>query len=425
MSDSLVNSDKKPRLAPSRFSDVSQAAPIPVFALTAAFKEDKNPVKYNLGVGAYRTDENEPWVLPVVKDVEKQMANDETLNHEYLPVMGLGDFTTAATKLLLGEDSPAILENRAFGVQTLSGTGALRLGLEFLIEHCKCTAAYASDPTWGNHNNIFNKLKYPNVRKYRYWHAGTKGLDIDGMLEDLENAPEDALIMLHACAHNPTGVDPTQEQWKKIAEVMMRKKLFPFFDCAYTGFATGDLERDRWAVTYFVSLGMEIFASMSFAKNFGLYNERVGNLVVVVNNTDTKNPIISQMTRTVRVMWSNPPNHGARIVSTVLNNPTLYAQWKDHIKTMATRIFEMRQALYQRLQTLGTPGTWNHIVDQIGMFSYTGLGPNQVDFLRSKHHVYIMKSGRVNMCAITTSNVDYIAKAIHEAVSTVCEDPKL
>ncbi|XP_038070765.1 aspartate aminotransferase, cytoplasmic-like isoform X2 [Patiria miniata] len=420
-----ANDEKRPRLGGSRFVVVSQAAPVPVFALRVAFKEDKNATKYNVGPGAYRTDDGVPWVLPVVKDIEKQMAADESLNHEYLPVLGIPEFTSAATKMLLGENSPAILENRAFGIQSLSGTGAVRLGCQFLIEQLKINVAYVSDPTWTNHINIFNKLKFSSIHKYRYWNAQTRSLDIDGMLEDLENAPADSLIMLHACAHNPTGVDPTQEQWKKIAEVVKRKNLFPFFDCAYIGFATGDIERDSWAVNYFVSQGMELMAAMSFAKNFGLYNERVGNLVCVVNNTDTKVPMNSQLTRMIRTMYSSPPSHGARIVSTALNNPALFAQWKDHIKTMSGRIFEMRQMLYQRLQALGTPGKWNHVIDQIGMFSYTGLGPNQVDFLLKKYHIYAMKSGRINMCAITTKNVDYIAKAIHEAVTTVVEDPKL
>ncbi|XP_022086536.1 aspartate aminotransferase, cytoplasmic-like [Acanthaster planci] len=421
----LTNDEKKPRLAGSRFAGVQQAAPIPVFALTAAYKEDTSATKYNLGVGAYRTDEGEPWVLPVVREIEKQLAADESLNHEYLPILGLAEFTSAATKMLLGENSPAILENRAFGIQSLSGTGAIRLGCEFLIDHLNYKVPYVSDPTWQNHVNIFNKLKYENVRKYRYWNAGTRSLDIEGMLEDLENAPEDSVIMLHACAHNPTGVDPTKEQWKRIAEVIQRRKLFPFFDCAYIGFATGDIERDSWAVNHFVSLGMEMMASMSFSKNFGLYNERVGNLICIVNNVDTKSAILSRLTRIIRTTYSNPPSHGARIVSTALNNPVYFAKWKEHIKTMSGRIFEMRQALYQRLQSLGTPGKWSHIVDQIGMFSYTGLGPNQVDFLLKKYHIYAMKSGRINMCALTTKNADYVAKAIHEAVTTVAEDPKL
>lgn len=408
----------------SRFAGVQQAPAVSVFALTAAYKEDPNPQKVNAGVGAYRTDDGVPWVLPVVRQVENLMAQDESLNHEYLPIAGLPEFTTASVNLILGEDSTAILENKALGVQALSGTGALRLGADFLKQQSKYDVVYLPAPTWPNHNGIFKAAGF-ELRTYRYFKPDTKGLDFEGMMEDLKGAPENAVVVLHACAHNPTGVDPTQDQWKQIAALMKEKNLFTFFDAAYIGFATGSVDRDRWPVVHFVAEGLEMFISQSYSKNFGLYNERCGCLAVVVNNADTKPAIKSQLELIARVMWSNPPNHGARIVATALNNPTLHSQWNDHIMTMATRIMEMRQALYQRLKALGTPGTWNHIIDQIGMFSFTGLGPNQVEFMKKKHSVYAMKSGRMNMCALTTKNVDYVANAIHEAVTTVHEDPKL
>ncbi|XP_071827796.1 aspartate aminotransferase, cytoplasmic-like [Apostichopus japonicus] len=409
---------KKAKLGSSRFSEVEQAPPVAVFALTAAYKADTHPQKANLGVGAYRTDEGQPWVLPVVREVESQMAADHSLNHEYLPIAGLPEFTSAATKLVLGDDSPALLEHRAIGFQTLSGTGALRLAAEFLKLRANHSVVYLPDPTWGNHTSIFQLVGF-DIRKYRYWKPETKGLDIDGLIEDLKNAPENAVVVLHACAHNPTGVDPTQEQWKKIAEVVKAGNLFTFFDSAYIGFASGDVETDRWAVRYFVSQGLELFTAQSFSKNFGLYNERVGNLAIVVNDPGVHGRVKSQMEKLARAMWSNPPNHGARIVASVLTNPTLSAQWKEHIATMADRIRQMRELLYQKLKLQGTPGTWNHIVDQIGMFSYTGLSAKQVEFMKEKYHIYAMKSGRINMCAVTTSNVEHIAKAIHEAVSNI------
>lgn len=416
MSDS--SDAKKAKIGSSRFAEVEQAPPVAVFALTAAYKADSNPQKANLGVGAYRTDEGQPWVLPVVREVESQMAADHSLNHEYLPIAGLPEFTSAATKLVLGDDSPALLENRAMGFQTLSGTGALRLAAEFLKLRANHSVVYLPDPTWGNHTDIFKLVGF-EIKKYRYWKPDTRGLDFEGLLEDLKAAPENAVVVLHACAHNPTGVDPSREQWKEIAEVVKAGNLFPFFDSAYIGFASGDVEQDRWAVTYFVSQGMEIFAAQSFSKNFGLYNERIGNLAVVVNDPIVLGKVKSQLEKLARAMWSNPPNHGARIVASVLNNPTLSAQWRGHIATMADRIRQMRQLLHQKLKLQGTPGTWHHIVDQIGMFSYTGLTAKQVEFMKEQYHIYAMKSGRINMCGVTTKNVDHIAEAIHQAISTV------
>ncbi|XP_077992943.1 aspartate aminotransferase, cytoplasmic-like [Glandiceps talaboti] len=408
----------------SRFKNVEIAPPVAVFHLTARFKEDKNPHKVNLGVGAYRTDDGEPWVLPVVRTVESQMAADHSLNHEYLPIAGLKDFTDAATKLVLGDDSPAIVQNRSCGFQALSGTGALRLGIEFLKRFAVKDIAYVSNPTWPNHKGICRDAHFSEIKEYRYWDANTRSLDIDGMCEDLNNAEENSVIILHSCAHNPTGVDPTEEQWKRIADVMEAKNLFPFFDAAYQGFASGKLDKDAYAVRYFVTRGFELFCSQSFSKNFGLYNERVGNLTMVANDPESILKIKSQLEKLARPIWSNPPNHGARVVATTLNNPALFSEWKEHISTMADRVKAMRDALKQRLKALGTPGTWNHITDQIGMFSYTGLTTKQVDYLIKKHHLYIMADGRINMCAVTTKNVDNIATGIHDAVSNIHECTK-
>jgi len=403
----------------SKFSDVQLGPPIEVFALNKAFTEDSFEHKVSLGAGAYRTDKGQPWVLPVVREAEKVLAADETLNKEYLPILGLDAFSSAATSMLLGADSPALLENRAFGVQSLSGTGALRVGAEFLARAIGSKIFYYSHPTWENHRLVFSNAGFPEIRQYRYWSEATHGLDLGGFLQDLRNAPENSVIILHACAHNPTGCDPTKDQWAQIADVIQEKKLFPFFDSAYQGFATGDLERDSWAVRYFVSRGFELLCSQSFAKNFGLYNERVGNLTFVLNNPSYVPQVKSQVTLIVRGMYSNPPSHGARIVAYVLNNPRLYNQWKDNIKTMSYRIIEMRQALRAALEKLDTPGGWSHITSQIGMFSYTGLNTQQAEHMIHKHHIYMLRSGRISMCGITPFNVQYVAQAIKETVTNV------
>jgi len=401
------------------FCDVAAAPPIEVFQLGREFTADTDPNKVSLGVGAYRTEEGKPWILPVVKKAEKLLAEkteQEAINHEYLPVLGLESFTTAATKMLLGDSSAAISEGRAFGVQSLSGTGAIRNGAEFLNRILGYSTVYHSDPTWGNHGKVFKNAGFTDVKTYRYWDPTTKGLDFAGLIGDLEAAPEKSVIILHAVAHNPTGVDPTKEQWTQIADLIQRKKLFPFLDCAYQGFASGDLDTDAWAVRYFESRGIEFFCSQSFAKNFGLYNERAGNLTVVMNDPANVINFKSQMTLIIRAMYSNPPAHGARIVDTVLNDPELYQEWRECIKVMSGRIIGVRSGLRSRLESLGTPGDWSHITSQIGMFSYVGLTPDQTQWLKTEKHLYMLRSSRISLCGVTPANIDYVAQAIHEAV---------
>jgi aspartate aminotransferase len=370
-------------------------------------------------VGAYRTPEGKPWILPVVKKAENILAKhteNETINHEYLPVLGFESFTTAAAELVLGKTSPAISEDRMTAVQSLSGTGALRTGADFLCKQLKFDTFYMSDPTWGNHGLIFKTAGFANARKYRYWDQPSRSFDFEGMLEDMRNAPPNSVIILHAIAHNPTGVDPSREQWKAIADVMKERSLFPFFDSAYQGFASGDLEADAWAVRYFVERGFELFCGQSFSKNFGLYNERAGNLVVVMNDKSCMANVRSQLTLIARASYSNPPAHGVRIVEKVLNDTVLYEEWKVCIKIMADRIFAMRAGLRERLEKLGTPGSWKHITEQIGMFSFTGLAPDMCKFLVEEKHVYLLKNGRISMAGVTDGNLDYLAQAFDEAV---------
>lgn len=401
----------------SIFRGIEQGPPIEVFALNRSYVEDSHPDKVNLGVGAYRTAEGKPWVLPVVRSTEIKVASDESLNHEYLPVTGADSYTNAAASLLLGSDSKELKEKKAVALQTLSGTGALRVGAEFLARKMGRTVFYYSDPTWENHHKVFMAAGFETAKTYKYWDPVKRGIDIEGLLADLSAAPEGAVIILHACAHNPTGCDPTQDEWKRIAEVVKAKKLFPFFDSAYQGFASGDPNRDAWAVRYFVSQGFELFCAQSFAKNFGLYCERIGNLVVVQNDASTAAAVLSQFTLLVRANYSTPPAYGSRIVGTILNTPDLKAEWMNCIQIMSSRIIKMRQALFDELTKLETPGTWTHITQQIGMFSYTGLNASQVAKMIEKYHIYLLSSGRINMCGLNEKNVQYVAKAIHSVVT--------
>ncbi|XP_032691060.1 aspartate aminotransferase, cytoplasmic isoform X2 [Odontomachus brunneus] len=405
----------------TRFTGIKLGPPIEVFALQKAFVDDTHENKVNLTIGAYRTSEGKPWVLPVVKKVERSLATDDLQNHEYLPVLGLDAFSEAATSMLLGANSPVIAQGRAFSIQSLSGTGALRVTAEFLSHVLQYDTFYYSKPSWENHRLVFTNGGFKHACEYTYWDEKTRSIDLEGMLDDLRNAPENAVIILHACAHNPTGCDPTPEQWAKIADVIEEKRLFPLFDSAYQGFASGDLDKDAYAVRMFAERGIELICTQSFAKNFGLYNERVGNIVFVLNDTKELVQAKSQLTLIVRGMYSNPPNHGARIVATVLRNSEFFEEWREHIRTMSSRIKQMRVGLHHRLLKLGTPGVWDHIVQQIGMFSYTGLTERQVQHLRDNYHIYTLRSGRINMCGLNESNLDYVANAIHETVMLLPE----
>jgi aspartate aminotransferase len=401
---------------------VPKAPEDPLFGLMAAYRKDSDPKKVDLGIGAYRDDHAKPWVLPVVKKADDILRSDPDLNHEYLPIAGLAEFTSASQKLILGADSPAIAEKRVTSLQTVSGTGAVHLGALFLARFYHPSTSrtvYFSNPTWANHGQIFSNVGLPHTT-YPYFSPSTKGLDFEGMMKSLQEAPERSIILLHGCAHNPTGVDPTQEQWKDIAKVMQERKLFPFFDCAYQGFASGDLNRDAWPVRYFVSQGFELLVAQSYAKNFGLYGERAGCFHFVTapaaEAQDTTTRVASQLAILQRSEISNPPAYGARIASLILNDPTLFAEWEDNLRTMSGRIKDMRNSLRGLLERLGTPGNWNHITDQIGMFSFTGLTEKQVLRLREVSHVYMTKNGRISMAGLNTGNVEYFAKAVDRVV---------
>ena len=367
-----------------------------------------------MSIGAYRTDDGKPKVLECVLRAEEEILKAK-LDKEYLPQRGNQTMCKLAREILFGTDSLPIKEGRVCTVQSLSGTGGLRVAAEFISQFMGRPTVYISKPTWGNHNSIAKASNLP-IASYRYWDATTRGLDINGMLADLEAAPQGAVVLLHACAHNPTGVDPTKEQWSQIAEVMKRKGLFPWFDSAYQGFASGSLEEDAYAIRLFADMGFEMVLCQSFAKNFGLYGERVGTVSVVTADTSSHAAIMSQMDVIIRILYSNPPLHGARIVEKVLSSPELTQLWFAEMKEMSSRIIEMRKALRAHLEALQTPGSWDHITTQIGMFSFTGLTEAQCEQMMKKHHIYLLKSGRVSMAGVTSHNVEYIAKAIDDVV---------
>lgn len=401
------------------FAAVKEAAPDEIFNTGIRFRADSSPNKVDLGVGAYRDDSGKPFVLNVVRKAEAIIAADKSLNHEYLDIAGDQKFVKVARDLLLGKDCPAVIGNRVASAAGISGTGSVRVGLDFIVKFLpKGTTIYVSAPTWGNHLTMFNAAGIP-YKQYRYWNAKTRGLDIDGFLEDIQNAPEKSVILLHACAHNPTGVDPTQEQWKRVAEVIRAKKHLPFFDSAYQGFASGDLEKDAWAIRYFIQQGFELLAAQSFAKNFGLYNERAGTINIVCSSDNQAKAVLSQMKMVIRPNYSNPPAHGERIVTVVLNDQALYDEWKQELKGMSGRINDMRKVLRAELERLKTPGTWEHITSQIGMFSFTGLTAPQSKAMAEKHHIYLLSNGRISMAGLNSKNVKYVAQAMNDVVVNV------
>jgi len=401
----------------SAWANVPAGPPDPILGVTEAFKRDTDKRKINLGVGAYRDENGKPYVLPSVREAEQMVVN-KSLDKEYLPITGLSDFTSAAARLAYGADSAPIKEGRLAITQSVSGTGALRIGAAFMAKfYPEHKQLYMPTPTWGNHIPIA-KDSGLEPKQYAYYDKSTVALDFEGLKRDMRNAPNKSVFLLHACAHNPTGVDPTQEQWREIAQIFKEKEHFPWFDMAYQGFASGDVDRDAFAPRYFVEQGMQIVLSQSFAKNMGLYGERVGAFSIVCASPEEKAKVDSQIKILVRPLYSNPPVHGARIASTILNDDKRYAQWLGEVKGMADRIIGMRTQLFDLLvKDLGSKKNWDHIKNQIGMFCFTGLQPEQVEKLISEHHVYLTKDGRISMAGVTPHNIEHLARSIHAVTS--------
>lgn len=370
----------------------------------------------NLGVGAYRSEEGTPYVFNAVKKAEEIiLRNPAKFNHEYLGIAGYAPFVESSQKLIFGDNCQAVKDGRVATLQTLSGTGSLTVAFQFLKIH-NPAPVYMPNPTWGNHKAIVEMAGLP-VRTYPYWNPKTRGLDFEGMINRLKEAPVGAIVLLHPCAHNPTGVDPTEAQWSQILKVCKESKLIVFFDSAYQGFASGNFEKDAYAVRLFMKEGVNFILSQSFAKNFGLYGERVGCLHFVTESKATATKLDSQVKLIVRAMYSNPPCHGAFIVDTIVRDPTLYKEFLAELEKVSARITNMRTALYNDLVTLKVPGSWTHITSQIGMFSYTGLSVKQCEQLIKKWHVYLLKNGRISMAGINSKNVSYLAKAIADVVA--------
>jgi len=409
---SAINIQTSVRAA-SAWSKVAQGPPDAILGITEAFKKDSNKQKINLGVGAYRDDKGKPYVLPSVKEAEQKVVA-ANLDKEYAGITGVPDFTKAAALLAYGPDSTPLKEGRIAITQTISGTGALRIGGAFLERHYPhAKAIYIPTPSWANHKAVFLDSGL-EVKQYKYYNKDTIGLDFDGMVADIKNMPKNSIVLLHACAHNPTGVDPTETQWKAISDAVKEGGHYPFFDMAYQGFASGDTDKDAFALRYFLKEGHLPCLAQSFAKNMGLYGERVGAFSIVCESAEEKARVDSQVKILVRPLYSNPPVHGARVASTILNDPALNKQWLGEVKEMADRIIKMRALLKGNLEKLGSKRKWDHITSQIGMFAYTGLTPEQMTELAEKHSVYATKDGRISVAGITSENVGRLAEAIYK-----------
>jgi aspartate aminotransferase len=392
----------------SLWKDLEAGPPDAILGIAQSFRESEDPRKVNVCVGAYRDDTGLPWVLPSVRAAEERLLED---NKEYLPIEGDVDFINKALRFAYGADID--LENGVAGVQTLSGTGACRIGGQFCANFLPGRTIYIPTPTWGNHWKIFGECGLP-TSPYRYYSRVTNSLDLEGLLADLKGADSGSIILLHACSHNPTGCDPTVEQWKEIADVLEEKEHVIFFDSAYQGFASGDAEKDAFALRYITQeRGLPVMLAQSFAKNFGLYGERCGTLSVVCGSADEKSRILSQLKCIIRPMYSSPPRHGSSIVKTVLSDDALTEQYYAECASMAARIQKMRTTLVEQLQEAGSTHDWSHVTQQIGMFAFTGMATSQCDQLTAEYAIYLTRDGRISIAGLNDSNIQYVAEAIH------------
>ena len=391
------------------FKDIPMGAPDAILGIAENFKACTSPDKVNVCVGAYRDENGKPWILPSVREAEKKMIDDPTQNKEYASIAGDANFVSLAIKFAYGK---GVNMDTVAAVQTLSGTGACRIGGAFLAKYAPVKKIFVPNPTWGNHIGIFEACGL-EVEKYRYYNRATNALDLDGMIEDIQNAPDGSIVLLHACAHNPTGCDPSKDQWKTISELCMKKDLVVFFDSAYQGFASGDAEADGFALRFFVEEGHNVMLAQSFAKNFGLYGERCGTLSFVTNDAEEKETVMSQVKRIIRPMYSSPPIHGSSIVKTVLSDGDLTKQYYEECEFMANRIGSMRQLLVEKLKEAGSTHDWSHITSQIGMFAYTGMSSEMCDRLTEEFYIFLTRDGRISLAGLNENNVGYVAKAIH------------
>ena len=391
------------------FSSVQLAPKDPIFGLTEAYTADQRPGKVNLGVGVYYTDEGKVPLLRAVLEAEKELVAKQS-PRAYVPIEGPNPYNSAVQNLLFGADSPLIKEGRVVTAECLGGTGALRVGGDFVKRLETNAPAAISAPSWENHRGIFESAGY-QVLEYSYFDPKTRGVDFEGMVKSLESFPAKTLVILHACCHNPTGADLTPDQWKKIISICQTRQLIPFLDIAYQGFATG-IEEDGAAVQLFANSGMSFFVSSSFSKSFSLYGERVGALSIVTQSKEESARVLSQLKRVIRTNYSNPPTHGAAIVAMVLNSPKLRQMWEDELAEMRERIKAMRHGLNKKLAAAVAQQDFSFIETQRGMFSYSGLTAGQVANLQEQDGIYALSTGRICVAALNTKNLDRVAQAI-------------
>ncbi|MBU9551477.1 amino acid aminotransferase [Burkholderia multivorans] len=393
----------------SLFSAVQLAPRDPILGLNEAFNADTRPTKVNLGVGVYTNEDGKIPLLRAVREAEKARV-DAGLPRGYLPIDGIAAYDAAVQKLLLGNDSPLIAAGRVVTAQALGGTGALKIGADFLRTVNPNVKVAISDPSWENHRALFEAAGF-EVVAYPYYDAATNGVNFDGMLSALNGYAPGTIVVLHACCHNPTGVDLTEAQWQQVVDVVKARNLVPFLDIAYQGFGES-IEADAAAVRLFAAADLNAFVSSSFSKSFSLYGERVGALSIITSSKDEAARVLSQLKRVIRTNYSNPPTHGGAVVAAVLASPELHAAWVQELGEMRDRIRAMRNGLVERLKASGVDRDFSFINAQRGMFSYSGLTAAQVDRLREEFGIYAVATGRICVAALNTRNLDVVANAV-------------
>lgn len=400
----------------SVFDAAEYVEPDGIFDVLRRYAADPSPEKVNVSAGAYRDGEGKPWFLPSVQMAKKKIAGSD---HEYSPMMGFRPFRDACYELLLHGTS-ALAEGRVAGVQSLSGTGALLLaGMALRKANAGIKTVYLTTPTWPNHELLFETMGFA-VRWLPYYNTKTRAFDQDAFVAGLDAAEPGSAVIFHACAHNPTGCDPSREGWRAIAAAVRARSVFPVFDSAYLGFNSGSVDEDAWPIRYFVDeLRLEAAVCTSFSKNMGLYGERVGTVTFVSASREAAATVQSILENAQRATISTPPLYGARIAEAVLTTPDIRAQWAQDLVTMSGRILAMRRRLFEELVKLGAPGDWSHVVKQSGMFGFLGLTPAQVAHLETAHHVYMANTSRISIAGLNDGNVEYFARALDATVRAV------
>jgi len=393
----------------SIFAAVEMAPRDPILGLNELFNADTRSTKVNLGVGVYFDDNGKLPLLGAVKTAEKARL-DTAPARGYQPIEGLAAYNAAVQNLMFGSDSAILKEGRAVTVEALGGTGALKVGADFLKRLVPAAKVLISDPSWENHRALFESAGF-TVDTYPYYDAATRGVNFAGMKACLDAQPANTIVVLHACCHNPTGADLSADQWKEVVEIIRARKLIAFIDMAYQGFADG-IKEDAVALDLFSASGLQFFVSSSFSKSFSLYGERVGALTMVAASKEEAARVMSQVKRVVRTNYSNPPTHGGAIVAAVLSNPELRQQWEDELAGMRERIRAMRVALVEKLKAKGVAQDFSFVVKQRGMFSYTGLTAEQVERLKTEFGIYAVSTGRICLAALNSKNIDYVAESI-------------